>query len=117
MKKYFNFYGAASRQQHWAVFVILTLISIVGSVPLFLTASLGIAVFVPFSLGFLLFVTWCFLATSARRCRDAGFSPWWSLLYFIPYANVVFIIVAGVLKTKPGGSTGHGDPLPSVDSQ
>ena len=117
MKKYFNFYGAASRQQYWAVFVILTLISVVGSVPLFLTASLGVAGFVLLSLGFLLLVTWCFLATSARRCRDAGISPWWSLLYFIPYANVVFIIVAGILKTKPGGNSGSGEPSPSVVNQ
>jgi len=115
--KYFNFSGVASRQQYWAVLVIAFVIGMIGSLPLLFFASLGTAAFIIASLAFFVILTWCVLATSVRRSRDAGISPWWALLYFIPYANVVLIIVAGVLKTKSSDSSIVADASSTAGSE
>jgi uncharacterized membrane protein YhaH (DUF805 family) len=39
------------------------------------------------------------IATSIRRCRDAGINPWFTLSFLLPYINFIVFIVFGVLKT------------------
>ena len=70
------------------IFFVLTLIGtigvVVGSIILLITSAT---------------LTWAMLATSIRRCRDAGISPWFTLSFLVPYLNFIVFIVFGVLKT------------------
>jgi uncharacterized membrane protein YhaH (DUF805 family) len=45
-------------------------------------------------------LTWAVIATSARRCRDAGINPWFAGTILIPYIAIVPWIVFGCLKTE-----------------
>ena len=103
MTKYFNFYGSASRQEYWAVMVImfagLIVLSTVFSL-IMLSGSSGLVI------GSLLMIAlgvasiWLQFAVSARRCRDAMINPWWSLALLVPYVNLAVLIVFGVLPPK-----------------
>lgn len=104
IEKYFSFYGLATRSEYWgtqivsylvffAVVILASLISI-GSGP---SGTIAIGVFI-----FLLIVplTWVVMATTARRCRDAGINPWFTAAIFIPYIAIIPWIVFGCLKTQ-----------------
>jgi len=106
MTHYFNFKGLAKRQEYWAVIVI--------AFALAFTAGFFTEVLILFNtegalFGLLFLVVGCIaliwlqFATAARRCRDAGISPWWVLLLVIPYINFVVTIVFGVLPSKTVG--------------
>ena len=87
-KKYFAFTGTASRSEYWGVYLISWLL-------LGLTSSLAFIVFVlslPFTivviglLGWIISLAilcvgsviscWLWIATTIRRCNDAGINPW-----------------------------------------
>lgn len=94
MEKYFSFDGRATRSEFWGVFLIcyLAVMPIVVLISALL-GMLGVAVaFVAIIASFVLM-----FATSARRCRDAGISPWFSLVTFV---TVIPIIVFGCLPTE-----------------
>jgi uncharacterized membrane protein YhaH (DUF805 family) len=40
---------------------------------------------------------WIGVSMSVRRAADAGVSPWFGLLFFVPYANYVLMLVLAVL--------------------
>ncbi len=42
---------------------------------------------------------WVGLSMSMRRSIDAGRSPWWGLLFFVPFVNLLMIAVIGCLPT------------------
>jgi len=89
MTQYFSFYGTAKRQEYWAVIFISFAIAFIGTVlsePLLLLAII-------------LTVAWLQLATAVRRCRDAGISPWWVILFLLPWVNFILTIVLGVIKS------------------
>jgi uncharacterized membrane protein YhaH (DUF805 family) len=99
MGQYFSFSNTATRSEYWAV----QLISLVA-VAILMTAAGLTAISLP-GLGLVLILAmgvayiWILLATSARRCRDADISPWWTLALLMPYAGFVVWIVIGCLKT------------------
>lgn len=103
MEKYFYFTGFATRSEYWAVQLL--------SLPIMLALALlsaGVAALGSVGLvaaGFLLFVMiimlgWLALSTTARRCRDAGINPWFTLALFIPYFSIVPWVVFGCLSTE-----------------
>jgi len=118
MGKYFSFEGKASRQEYWGVVAIVLIgfffLSITLGINLVMTSSaqgyggLGLS-FVVFLAGFGI-LSWVDIATTARRCRDAGISPWWTLTIIpanlILWLGIVLMIVFGVLP-----------PNDSVDSE
>lgn len=103
MTRYFSFKGTAKRQEYWAVVLILIAISVVGGAVLqglMFTGVTGLYLGTIGIIALLIAGLWVQLATGARRCRDAGISAWWVLLYLIPYVNFIFMIVIGCLKTN-----------------
>src|SRR5438477_10733357 len=39
---------------------------------------------------------------SVRRAADAGISPWWGVVFFVPIANYVGMIVFSILPSNEG---------------
>ena len=101
-KKYFDFKGLATRSEYWGVafvnflvMMIAVLIGVViamaGSVAAFIG---GLVILAACVLG-----SWIGYAVIARRCRDAGINPWFTLLVIIPYIGFIAFIVFGCLAT------------------
>lgn len=104
--RYFSIRGRASRAEFWAVAIV----SCVVAIALMLVALefnpldfdedthdifVGIIVIIG------CFVTWWIqLATTARRCRDIGLTPWASLLINVPYVGLLAWIIIGLLNPK-----------------
>lgn len=100
LEKYFNFEGKAKRNEYWAVLALSSLL-MVSTVILFLALS-----------EILLNLSWFFIlivvvagaivqfAVIARRLRDIGINPWWTLAILIPYVDIALIIVFGCLESK-----------------
>lgn len=102
-KKYFEFNGRATRSEYWGVNIIsylsLMVISMIGIMLTFL-GVIGAIFGGLLILGGVVALTWCVLATTARRCRDAGINPWFAGTVLIPYIAVVPWIVFGCLQTE-----------------
>lgn len=101
--KYFSFSGTATRSEFWGVLFITTAliftVSFVFGFAVALQATLlGAASLVALVMVALASIWLCF-ATTARRCRDAGISPWWTLATIIPYVGTIVFIVLGCIKT------------------
>lgn len=43
---------------------------------------------------------WIGVALSARRCADAGLSPWWALLFLVPFVNFVLMLALCLVRTR-----------------
>lgn len=52
---------------------------------------------------------WLGVTLSARRARDAGRSPWWSLLLLLPFAGYLLIAVLCLLPTRDDAQARDGD--------
>ena len=105
--KYFSFSGVAKRQEYWAITLFTFLISWIILILALLLAGV-VAVVSPMTGGFLVLAftlswivgsIWLLLATSVRRCRDADIHPLWVLLWFIPFFNFWWWVVAGCLPS------------------
>lgn len=103
MDKYLNFSGNASRSEYWAVqlisfaiFFVLMMIAVgiaaIGTAGIFASSA--------FIIISVILMSWLVLATTARRCRDSGINPWFTLAVFVPYLGIVPWIVFGCLETK-----------------
>lgn len=104
MLRYFDFTGLATRQEYWAVIFIVFAATFTGYIVLeglLLSGATGLHLGVFGIFALVIAGVWLQFATAARRCRDAGISPWWVLLFFIPYVNLVATIVYGCLQSKP----------------
>ena len=102
MEKYFKFTGVASRSEFWGVNIIaviaLSIIVLISTGFIAIaSAGLGILLAVAASIAY----TWCNLAVTVRRCRDAGINVWWTAACFIPYIGLITWIVIGCLSTNP----------------
>ena len=60
----------------------------------------------------IIFSTWTFLAITARRLRDAGLSPWLSLLSLIPILGFVPWLIWGWLPSKNAAT-----PEPNISQE
>lgn len=86
--KFAQFSGTASRSEFWlfvlATAIISIILGIVGAaIPAlsFLSTLASLIFFIPS------------LAVGARRLRDAGFSPWWLLIYITGIGALVLLIM------------------------
>jgi uncharacterized membrane protein YhaH (DUF805 family) len=103
MRRYLEWGGTASRSEYWAVLIIgwvlAAVTTIVGTVLMIADGLFMITGIIVIILGLILLI-WAMLATTARRCRDAGINPWWTLASILPYIGFVVMIVVGCLSTQ-----------------
>ena len=116
--KFLSFSGLAKRQEYWAVTLLTFFVGWMLFVISLIMAGL-VAMVSELTGGFLvimLTLVWivgsiCLvLSTSVRRCRDADIHPLWVLLWFVPFINFWWWIIAGCLPTVdknfiPNGKT------------
>jgi uncharacterized membrane protein YhaH (DUF805 family) len=103
-KKYLATDGIATRSEYWGVYLSTWLILAIVTTLFFvftLIGTTGIVIGSIIMIASAISLTWAMLATSIRRCRDAGISPWFTLSFLVPYVNFVVFIVFGVLKSEP----------------
>lgn len=111
IEKYFSFYGRAARSEYWGtqivsyiiffvVAMLAALVSTAGGPSL--TIAIGVFIFL-----MVIPLTWVIMATTARRCRDAGINPWFTATIFIPYLAIIPWIVFGCLSTVKGDQNGN----------
>jgi uncharacterized membrane protein YhaH (DUF805 family) len=103
MEKYFYFKGLATRSEYWAVQLLTMPIMVVLALFAAGIATMGTAGIMAagvFLFGVVIMISWLVLATTARRCRDAGINPWFTLAIFIPYFAIVPWVVFGVLASE-----------------
>jgi uncharacterized membrane protein YhaH (DUF805 family) len=103
MEKYFSFSNLATRSEYWAVLIITFFAGMFGGFIGAAIMGLGSNVALAFGAVLLLAVvvlgTWVAIATTVRRCRDAGINVWWTLAACVPYVGWIVAIVIGVLPT------------------
>ena len=99
-KKAFDFQGRANRTQYWmfylAYFVVTMILEVVwtrggstlGPIFGFILAIWFLVMLIPS------------LSIAIRRLRDAGKSPWWILIVFLPFIGWIWLIILLVLPTK-----------------
>ena len=103
MEKYLKFNGLATRSEYWGVILISWVIAVLATMLMLgfmSTGSAGAVIGILVGLAVFVVTAWAGLATTARRCRDAGINPWFTLTMFIPYVAFVTTIVFGVLESK-----------------
>lgn len=103
IEKYFTFTGKATRSEYWGVNIIayLLLIPVLLIGAIFTMGGLiGSVIGGLIILGGVIALTWSVLATTARRCRDAGINPWFAGTIVIPWFAIIPFIVFGCLKTE-----------------
>ena len=107
MTKFFSFQGSAKRQEYWATTLLTFFVGWMVFVVSLIMAGL-VSMVSEITGGFLvLLVTlvwivgsfWLVLATTVRRCRDADIHVLWVLLWFVPFINFWWWIIAGCLPT------------------
>lgn len=101
--KYFSVDGTATRSEYWGVniiaYLLLLPVAIIGVI-FTLGGIIGAVVGALMIIAGVVALTWVVIATSARRCRDAGINPWFALTILIPYIAIIPWIVFGCLKTE-----------------
>ena len=95
IESHFTFKGEASRQQYWATIAIVFVVIIIAGISMQYSSELAILIVVAAFASF-----WAMFAVTAKRCRDIGINPWWTLTILIPYINVIIGILFGCMKTK-----------------
>jgi uncharacterized membrane protein YhaH (DUF805 family) len=101
MKKYFSFDGTASRSEYWGVYVLSLLIAVVAGFMFGFFLAIDAAFALVGVLGLIALVVgglWLGLATGARRCREAGISPWWTAALLLPYIGFIVAIALGCIS-------------------
>lgn len=101
-KNYVNFSGRASRPAYWyfvlfhiiVVFVLSLIDSLLG---LGGEGSMGVLVSI-----YTLIALLPGIAITLRRLRDAGKSPWWILVGFVPLVGWIWLIVLLASPTQGG---------------
>lgn len=106
MEQYFKFEGSATRSEYWGVNILAGIAGIillfVGAVFVGTGSTLGIVSGVILAIAAIVALLWISLATTVRRCRNAGINVWWAAAMIIPYIGWIVAIVLGCLKTDEG---------------
>ena len=107
MTKYFSFQGLAKRQEYWATTLLTFFVGwmvyvaalIFAGIVAFASPMTGGIFVVLLTLAWIVVSFWLVLATTVRRCRDADIHVLWVLLWFVPFINFWWWIIAGCLPT------------------
>lgn len=98
-QNYVNFSGRSTRSEFWFWFLWNFIFSIILSfIGLkFLSMIYALATIIPE------------IAIGIRRLRDAGQSPWWFLIGFVPLVGWIILIVLDCMPSKPSSNNnGYG---------
>jgi len=111
-KKYFDFKGSASRSEYWGVYLISwALLGLTSSLSFLLfLLSLPFTVVLVGLIGWIVSLAiicagsilscWLWIATTIRRCNDAGINPWFAITILLPPPfGTIPVIVFGCLKS------------------
>lgn len=118
--KTFTFSGRAGRSEYWWYFLLYTVVLLICG---FLDTRMVISVVQQqgeqgiSSLGLFDFkstIAWIVMipptiSLTVRRLRDAGFSGFWILLYFVPLGALALLIMH--LLPSTGNASAHGSPV------
>jgi uncharacterized membrane protein YhaH (DUF805 family) len=103
MEKYFKFNGTATRSEYWGVNILAGIAAFVlillGAIIAGSGSTIGIVFGAILMIATFIAAIWISVATSIRRCVNAGINPWWTLAVIIPYVGTIVFIVLGCLKT------------------
>ena len=107
MTKYFSFQGLAKRQEYWATTLLTFFVGwmvyvvsvILAGIVAFASPMTGGFLIIVLTLAWLVGSVWLTLATTIRRCRDADIHVLWVLLWFVPFINFWWWIIAGCLPS------------------
>lgn len=106
MEQYFKFDGTTQRSEFWAVTIINAICAVIlvlaALAIMSLESTFAVALGVIALIATIVASYWLTIATTIRRCRDAGINPWWTLAIVIPYVGTIVFIVLGCLKTDEG---------------
>jgi len=102
MQKYFLLNGTATRSEYWGV-QLLAMVVVTATIAL---ATLITQFEIPVVSEIIYIVSiaiyiWLLVATSVRRCDNAGISPWWTAATILPLVGFVVWIVIGCVKSDP----------------
>lgn len=103
VKPFFSFEGKSKRSEYWAInlccYVVLLGVGLVSAL-IMMSGIFGAVSGVLLILGTAFMLAWLVFAVTARRCRDIGISPWFTLSLLVPYIAIVPFIVFGCLKSE-----------------
>jgi len=105
---YFSFHGFARRQQFWAVVLLANIGAIVGRIALGAAGLDESSLIRSLATLAALVGVWLILATSARRARDAGMSPWWAAGMVIPFIGIIMLLVLGLRRSHSASPSHQG---------
>ena len=113
----FSFKGRINRQRYLLNNLIPIIIMIVGVV-FFVAISRkgsesnpeGVAALVAISM----ITIWISFAIQVKRWHDLNWSGWWVLIGFIPYVNIIVLIILGFVRGTEGSNRFGLDPLGAV---
>jgi len=102
MRKYFLLNGTATRSEYWGV-QLLALMAITATFALATLMTHHEIPIVPTIIHMMSIAVyiWLLMATSVRRCDNAGISPWWTAATILPLFGFVVWIVIGCVKSDP----------------
>jgi uncharacterized membrane protein YhaH (DUF805 family) len=123
LKKYTVFSGRSQRTEFWFFTLINALVLAIFVFAYSLLAGMAQVSERAFSAGYdVLVAVWMLatilpsLAVSVRRLHDIGWSGWWVLLWFVPFAGGVILLVLFTMDSQPGTNVYGPNPktMPSV---
>lgn len=92
LREFGNFSGTATRFEFWWFLAFVLVVTAVATVLHERVAQIaGIILLLPL------------LAASARRLNDADQSQWWQLFWFVPFGQIVILIVLAQPTSEPSG--------------
>lgn len=117
MKELFSFAGRIGRKTYWlttlAIVAALLVVQVLAVVMASLSETMGM-------IGAILALVVCLtllvpsFAVAAKRWHDLGKSGWWTLLMFVPIANLYALVMVGFIKGEDGANDYGPDPLQAL---
>lgn len=103
VKPFFSFEGKSTRSEYWAInlcsYVVLLGSGLISAL-IMMSGIFGAISGILLILGTAVILMWLVFSVTARRCRDIGISPWFTLALLIPYIAIIPFIVFGCLKSE-----------------
>ncbi len=93
---YVDFMGRATRKQFWLFVLWSFIVFLILRFLLGFVGDTGNAIYWVCQLAILLPT----LAIACRRLRDGGFSPWWILIWLIPFIGWIALLIMCLFPSK-----------------
>ena len=108
MKEIFSSEGRYNRAKYWGRLILISIIYVLVIVTLFSTNFVYVpSIALYLTLPYLVVILLCII----KRLHDLDKSGWFALLYFVPLANTVMMIILAFMKGTVGFNEYGEDPL------